>query len=225
MQNAGYFMNGVANSICLYYYCFKSNRECKSMKKTLLIMIAVLLIFSFTSCKDSSEEIIQTFEEYKNVQSFITNTEYVIDSNEIEREGDEVNYSVKKDDIDSYRVLSLLSHLGCDYKSITVTGASGTVVATNSATKLDHNFKDIVVTYTVGDDEEEKTFTMSGTFKEEITGNEENPVTSYAYSFKLNGTDYSFSYTFDSNFVFTAAKVNGKDVNLKLVNSDIRMFS
>ena len=225
MQNAGYFMNGVANSICLYYYCFKSNRECKSMKKTLLIMIAVLLIFSFTSCKDSSEEIIQTFEDYKKIQSFIVYADDVISNSEIKREGDEVNYSVKKDDISDYYLVDLLEGIGYDYTSVTVTGASGTVVATNSATKLDHNFKDIVITYTVGEDAAEKTFTMSGTFKEEITGSEENPVKSFAYSFKINGTDYSLSYSFNSKYEVTAAKVNGKDVNLRLVNSDIHRYA
>ena len=186
------------------------------MKKTLLIMLAVLLLFSFVSCKDGSEEIIAVYEEYKTTDKIITDI-YRLIYYSAESDGT-VNYSVNS--VGKSDLASLFNDLGIDQTPDEIKSASGTVKGKKGSGAAEVEYKDIVITYTVDGIEGDQTFKLSGTSvdKPETSDGE---VWNHDYSFKLNDKEYSLSYSMNGARKYTRAIVNGKNVELRLLNSQI----
>ena len=185
------------------------------MKKTLLIMLAVLLLFSFVSCKDSSDEIIAVYEEYKTTDKIITDIYRLIYYN-AESDGT-VNYSVSS--VGKSDLALLFNDLGIDQTPDEIKSASGTVKGKKGSGAAEVEYKDIVITYTVDGIEGEQTFKLSGTSVDKPETSDE--IWSHDYSFKLNDKEYSLSYSVDGADKYTRAIVNGKNVELRLLNSRI----
>ena len=188
------------------------------MKKTLLIMLAVLLLFSFVSCKDGSEEIIAVYEEYKTTASILNYAYNLIDFPD---SAENVDYTVVvKDVFSSYFNTLLENKLGIEEEEAKITSTSGRIVGTYKDTEVNLEFKDVEIKYTVSESEKEKSFTLSGTYKTEITGESGKRVNSMDYNFKLNGKEYSLSYIYnEAGKKYSSAVVNGKNVELRLLNS------
>ena len=188
------------------------------MKKTLLIMLAVLLLFSFVSCKDGSEEIIAVYEEYKTTASILNYAYNLIDFPD---SAENVDYTVVvKDVFSSYFNTLLENKLGIEEEEAKIASTSGKIVGTYKDTEVNLEFKDVEIKYTVSESEKEKSFTLSGTYKTEITGESGKRVNSMDYNFKLNGKEYSLSYIYnEAGKKYSSAVVNGKNVELRLLNS------
>ena len=188
------------------------------MKKTLLIMLAVLLLFSFVSCKDSSDEIIAVYEEYKTTESILY---YAYNFINYDDETKTIDYTVDdKDDINTSYFSKLLDKLGIA-ESATITTFGGKIEGTYEENDLEVEFKNVEIKYTVTGVEDEQTFKLSGTYKAVVTGEGDNRVRSTDYNFKLNDTEYSLANTYNSDMKYSRAIVNGKNVELRLLNSQI----
>ena len=122
---------------------------------------------------------------------------------------------------------------GSDIKVTEITSQSGSVTesAGEETSDVDAEYRDISITYkyTEGSDTtvKEGTLTVSGTYKHlynatsaslsrALRGNE-----SVSYDLTINGKQYKLSYYLDytSNKGYTSASVNGKDVELRLLNA------
>lgn len=207
------------------------------MRKITIVLIAVLLVLSMTSCqKDKSEEIISTYVEFKEglifgygaYQSF--SGLYTWDDPEVDKtliDGEKIT--------ETYNLVRVLG-ISDDLKSIEITAAvtkSGKITGTKTEiTNLSSRtliFKDAVieVTYTDYSGEEEKkdqkvTVTVNGTYSWGLTLNPEakSSISSYSFDFTVNNKTYKVTTVYDNiASKITSATVNGKDVNLTLVNS------
>lgn len=192
------------------------------MKKTLLIMLAVLLLFSFVSCKDSSEEIIAVYEEYKTTESIVEAAYDLIGFASATVSGDTVDYTVVERDINPLDLDSLLESLGIETENSGISVESGgKIEGTYKTGIIDLEFKNIEIKYTASGIDEKQTLKLSGTYKYEVTGESGNSVKSTDYNFKLNGKEYSLSYSMNGADKYTKAIVNGKNVELRLLNSSV----
>ena len=188
------------------------------MKKTLLIMLAVLLLFSFVSCKDSSDEIIAVYEEYKTTDKIMTDVYRLIyyDTGS----GDTtVNYTVDVTKMSNEDLVDLFEKIGIEQTPTEIKSVSGTVEGTRGSGKVDVEYKNIVITYTADGIKDPQTFTISGTWVDKPETSDE--IWSHDYSFKLNDKEYSLSYSKNGADKYTRAIVNGKNVELRLLNSRI----
>lgn len=189
------------------------------MKKILLILSAVLLLFSFVSCKDSSEDIVAVYEEYKATE-VIKNRVYGLFYFDADTDGT-VNYTAKIENITTSDISSLLKVLGIEETPSAIKSVSGTIEGTRKS-DIDIEYKDIEIKYTISGSEEVKTFTLSGTYKANVPDASVKGVTNDDYSFKLNGKEYSLSNSrISSERKYTRAVVNGKNVEIRLLNSRI----
>lgn len=173
------------------------------MKKVLIVLLSVLLLVSFVSCeKDKSEEIIKNLEDFykaKNICESATN---------LLEESAYTGNDLTLNDIASGELMDCLYYLGIeDYSDLNeITAVTGSATFTDGK----KSYNDIVMTYT-NDDGSEHTFSFSGTF--------DGSTASTIYKMRVTGTDYSVSWTKDSNGKYTAASVNGNDVEVRLLNS------
>ncbi len=189
------------------------------MKKILLILSAVLLLFSFVSCKDSSEDIVAVYEEYKATE-VIKNRVYGLFNCSGGFEGT-VKYTLTEKDTETTSLAPLFKALGIEEEPATIESVSGTMEVTR-VSGTDIEYKDIEIKYTISGSEEVKTFTLSGTYKANVPDASVKGVTNDDYSFKLNGKEYSLSNSrISSERKYTRAVVNGKNVEIRLLNSRI----
>ena len=193
------------------------------MKKLVIVLLAVMLVFSLTSCKDKGEEVIETYEKFC---STVTLGGYVKDS-----------LGSSKGDIQEQNasdISTIISHASGSVIEIAddgITKQTGTVEVTSSddaSNKTTVTWKDVVIDYkfTEGSDTTEKDgqLTISGTYEHEYVLDESasraiSKSTTYRYNFTINSTSYSASYTRNSDGTYSMANVDGKDVNLRILNA------
>ena len=201
------------------------------MRKVLIVLLASLLLFSFTSCeKDKSEEIAQTFVDFVDTTNLLNDLygsfEYVII--------DDTDYTTKPIDLSELgdddqpdfsssflkKYITIEDKQEIEIKKVESTGTiSGTTEDKKDITFTDTSF---TVTYNVlsADDkvvEEGKklTLTLSGHYYNET----KDRIETMKISMTLNSTEYAATMVTDwSTYTVTSATVNGKDVNLTLVN-------
>ena len=191
------------------------------MKKTLLIMLAVLLLFSFVSCKDSSDEIIAVYEEYKTTEPIVKAAYNLIGFSSATVSGDTVDYTVVERDVNPLDLDSLLESLGVETTTSDISVESGgKIEGTYKTGIIDLEFKNIEIKYTASEIDGKQTLKLSGTYKKENDASDSN-VWNYDYSFKLNDKEYSLSYSMKGADKYTRAIVDGKNVELRLLNSRI----
>ncbi len=183
------------------------------MKKLAIVLLAAMLVFSLTSCKDKGDEVIATYEEFcstvtlgmRVVQVFDTQVDFDTDTD------------TKLNENEISAIIGLSSGSACEVQSID--SKAGKVEVTSSDDKKTVTWKNVVIGYT---DKDGKTgnLTLNGTYeKEAVLNRAKATTTAYRYNFTINGTPYSASYTIDYNTDYSAASVNGKNVNLRILNA------
>ena len=183
------------------------------MKKVLIAILAVLLLLSFTSCKkDKSEEVIAAYEEFCKAQHVVG---YAYGSFNYPDSGDVDITSLTKDDV-NYNVSNCLNHLdGTNLDSVDAT--EGAVKGKVSQGEKELTYTGVKITYYVeGDSTTKHELTIAGTFK--LVQNTDASTGKLEANLKINGNDFALSYTME-NGKYTAASINGTDVNLTLLNS------
>ena len=234
------------------------------MKKLLVVLLSVLLLFSFTSCKkDKSEEIKADYEakikaQQEKNEELVKNFEDFMDA--YEKDISEDTSVLRKilvncyDYDDLFRFQSIQGNVNVtlseghyprlelmdfkDYLSleegehftassiVSDPAPSGSVTGTATATNnfnLDYDENKVTFKYDVQNDtstvKSNQTFevTIDGYFKEETT----DAKHVVDYDITINGTRYQLSYTYDKTTKqVTAASVNGKDVEIRLINAE-----
>ena len=225
------------------------------MKKLFVILLAALLLVSFTSCnqdkidelekkvaeketenetlKAEKEDIVKNYEDFVDAYSFYNR--FSPSFSLVIRPDSDNKVDVDFSTSSSLKpgIISILEYLALteDEKlnSNTLTETKGTISGTgkmdsttNEQTEAALKFtgNSFKVKYTTNKTSEAKEFTLTldgdysfknGTDKSEVT-----------FKMTVNGTAYDISFEKDSKTgEFTAAKANGKDVNIGLLNNQI----
>ncbi len=185
------------------------------MKKLAIVLLAAMLAFSLTSCKDKGDEVIATYEEFcstvtlgmRVVQIFDTQVDFDTDTD------------TKLNELDISAIIGLSSGSTCEVKSIDSKAGKVEVTSNDDNSKKTVTWKNVVIGYAEEDGKTGK-LTLNGTYeKEAVLNRAKATTTAYRYNFTINGTPYSASYTIDYNTGYSAASVNGKDVNLRILNA------
>ena len=177
------------------------------MKKLSIILLALLIVFSFSSCKkDKTEDVISAYENYYKV-SAIDNNAYNLFSSSLNEDTDNLDLTPAAVDMATLRTLLKSLGLSDDSlgESITPSGKiKGTIQKRNKNLTID-----VKISYTVADGAKE--LTITGTYFNEQGDTGKGPATARSTScaFKINGTDYAVSCKIDENGKCTAASVNG----------------
>lgn len=189
------------------------------MKKILIVLVATLLLFSFTSCeKDKSEEVIATYEEFWKTFFIDYQVEEMIDY-KVDPSTSTVNCTISASTIKSGDFECALCYiLGKDLAtdSVIINSAEGTVTGTKNSKGVDLTF-DVTITYAFKGETEAKTFTLKGTYKN-------SNYESFEFKFTIDGAPYNLSYKGSENGKVTEASVNGKDVDVRLINSNAKIL-
>ena len=204
------------------------------MKKVLIVLLSVLLALSFVSCEsDKSEEIIANYEAFKKAYPVAYGAVYTLSNNatwtsatgEIDN-----SFSDKSISDGSYWCIAyLIRNLTSDkyvYEDgiVSATLKSGKLTGQrNLETKVyDVTVSDVVleVTYkpdTSSDKTETTEFKMNGNFTKYSDGKKNE----LACNLTVNNVECNVSYTIEygDKTQYTSAKVNGKDVELRLLNA------
>ena len=184
------------------------------MKKVLIILLSLLLLVSITSCnKDKSGEVIETFEEFANAGEICLQATSLINNGNVMKEDDEtfVPKSDAKDLIvaldSKYKDLDYDNDLTLSNKTGKITKASGVTSYTGISVDYSFPFNGATVTGTL---------TVDGTY----TLKEDGDITYITYDMTVNGTEYLVKYSYD-DIGFLSASINGKEVNVRLLNSTL----
>ena len=107
------------------------------MKKFIIVLLTVLLVFSLTSCKDKGDELVATYEEFSR---------YYTLSIELRS-----NLKYSSEDIPKMSTSEVVSIAAAYYNSditvTSVTNAVGTVKETEDGNKTTTEWKDVVIDY------------------------------------------------------------------------------
>jgi hypothetical protein len=187
------------------------------MKKLSIILLALLIVFSFSSCeKDKTEDVISAYENYYKVSAIDKNA-YNLFSSSLNDDTDSLDLTPAAVDMSDFR--TLLNSLGLSDDSLgeSIT-PSGNIKGTIQKRNKNLTF-DVKISYTVADGAKE--LTITGTYFNEQGDTGTGPATARSTScaFKINGTDYAVSCKIDENGKCTSASVNGTDVDVRLINS------
>ena len=190
-------------------------------------MLCALLAFSFVSCeKDKSGDMITNYENFAVALRGGLNTYYLF-YKALDDVSEEVNVNLEGIhvyDADDF-VENYLANKNIYFDDSGINFTAGTITGTKNDTTKNYTFTNAKfnVKYTEGEGSEEKEleFTINGTYDE--SEDEEANTESFAYNFTANDKTYNISYTLSANPErFTSAKVNGNNVELRLLNA---MFS
>ena len=195
------------------------------MKKVLIVLLSVLLALSFVSCEsDKSEEVIAVYNEYRNGLSLWDSMRWSLgydpytDAETTLAEGTEIE--------DTYYLRELIELV----EDVTYAkNATGIIKSGKITVKSEENgndkkrtvvIKDAVIEATYTDyygDKENKNITLklNGTY--DYSFKAETNVNSYSYDLKANDISFEIASELKES-LYTSAEVNGKAVNLKLVN-------
>ena len=193
------------------------------MKKVLIVLLSVLLLISFVSCeKDKSEEIIETYEEFWKTYRTIGATTGALS------EGTNNKETLDKDDFAKSGVYYALSYLGYEGvesgTDLEVTAGEGSTSCTypDEASKL-QTYKDVTVSAKTVDDKGNTVNTYSLTFNGTIKESGDSATDTFDANFTITVKDdthtYTMKYVMDKEHNFISASVNGKAVDVRLLNS------
>ena len=214
------------------------------MKKSLfVIMLVVLCLSSFVACKqDKSGQMVDNYVAFKKIEdlSDYLGDAFASDIKGIKEEGVSITSVQYRDAVTVAEILLTLEDGHQLQYSGTNSTATGKIKGTSTynsmwLTQYDVTFEDVELTvyYQEIDENDEnvgeatsKKFTINGSISHEekdedgdINADEE----SYSCNLTINGVKYDCSYSYytdsDYNVVYTAAKINGNDVNLDMLNS------
>ena len=203
------------------------------MKKAIIVLLSVLLVISLTSCnqQDKAAEMVSNYEKFttglaicKGAADACRRSMSSESATKTLNEGNihkgSLKYSIEARNGYPFGILN----------SPTVTSVSGTVTGTSS----EATFKNVKVesTYTFNSDyravndgeTRNDTLTLSGSYSynENIDGDEIS-VTIECNDLKVNETVYNLSCRIvvgdSETWIFTDAKIDGKDVSLALLNA------
>ena len=195
------------------------------MKKVLIVLLSVLLALSFVSCEsDKSEEVIAVYNEYRNGLSLWDSMRWSLgydpytDAETTLAEGTEIE--------DTYYLRELIELVEDVTYAKNATGIikSGKITVKSEENGNDEKrtvvIKDAVIEATYTDyygDKENKNITLklNGTY--DYSFKAETNVNSYSYDLKANDISFEIASELKES-LYTSAEVNGKAVNLKLVN-------
>lgn len=194
------------------------------MKKVSIIFLVLVMLLAFVSCdKDKSGEMVATYEEFMNTYNSCYKVAMLLGKKAVSP------ISVSNDE---NFALTINTINNSDIKVTEITEQSGSVTesAGENTNDVDAEYKNISIKYkyTEGSDTtvKEGILTVSGTYKHQYnatsaslsrgTGSNE----SVSYVLTINGKQYKLSYFKDINKGYTSASVNGKDVELRLLNAE-----
>ena len=214
------------------------------MKKSLIIMLAVLMAVTVISCeKDKSGEMIQNFEDFKNAEDVFEALVSEGFSDELEDEADAETYAVTLDisslgDNDSkleYAVEAVMEVMADDENLSmivrSVESKAGTISGTYKEDEQSLTFTNfnVKVKYNVNEysgsssttikENEEFTLEISGTYKYSVSA---EGVYTLSTALTINGKSYNVESVYRVEKYerkYTVAKINGNDVNLKILNA------
>lgn len=219
------------------------------MKKSLIVLLSILIVLLFTSCENSGKNDVKTTTETKDFIEGYRKTNIagtVLDrlSNVTSSESSEINIDLKSCTyLTGDFVAKLYSRLYPSDNDITVKKVEGsgtitgsyTAVGKGEAQKYSGTFKDVVITfiYTVNKDassaEKSGTIKMSGSI---LMEHNKSDVLSYeSTSLSINGTSYpditskgthTMSDDRSRHYVgnFTLATIDGVEVDLDTLNKE-----
>lgn len=201
------------------------------MKKIMIMLLAALLLVSFSSCeKDKSEDVIAAYESFCKAQKMVEDVPIIFSDMSVTNEKPVVEKSNSEIAIDS-DLRYLLGDIDSKYENISTTkdlSATGTVkvelskdetnrTETWTVTNCEISFKYAV---TGSEDYIDDKVTINGTFKiKTLETRGSYKAKEVDANFSLNGSNYSISYVINEKQMFTRAKVDGNDVDLRLLNS------
>ena len=214
------------------------------MKKSLIIMLAVLMAVTVISCeKDKSGEMIQNFEDFKNAEDVFEALVSEGFSDELEDEADAETYAVTLDisdlaDSNLESVVEAVMEVMADVENLSmivksVDSKAGTISGTYKEDNQSLTFSDfsVAVKYDVKEysgsssspttikENEEFTLEISGTYKYSVSAEGVNTLST---ALTINGKSYNVESVYrgpDYERKYTVAKINGNDVNLKILNA------
>lgn len=197
------------------------------MKKLSIVLLCLLLAFSFVSCeKDKSGDMITNYE---NFMTGLVGSSYTYDlfRQQLPGETGEANVDLSgklvydvEDFVELYlsnEAISVPSTSSVYFTEGKITGTkadnSGNYTITDAKFKV--NYKESVEST----ETKELDFLINGTF--ELSENEEAITESNTYNFTINNEKtYDVSYTMNANTGrFISANVNGNDVEIRLLNA------
>ena len=216
------------------------------MKKSLIIMLAVLMAVTVISCeKDKSGEMIQNFEDFKNAEDVFEAlvsegfSDELEDEDEVKTDPETGDVTLDISDLDDskleYAVEAVMEVMADDENLSMIVRSVESKAGTISGTyKEDEqsltfsNFK-VKVKYNVNEysgsssttikENEEFTLEISGTYKYSVSA---EGVYTLSTALTINGKSYNVESVYrgpDYERKYTVAKINGNDVNLKILNA------
>ena len=216
------------------------------MKKSLIIMLAVLMAVTVISCeKDKSGEMVQNFVDFKNAEDVFEAivsegfSDELEDEDEVETDpetGDVTLDISNLDDSNLESVVEAVMEVMADDEKLSmivksVDSKAGTISGTykeDNQSLTFSNFK-VTVTYDVKDysgetpetikENEEFTLEISGTYKYSVSA---EGVYTLSTALTINGKSYNVESVYRVEKYerkYTVAKINGNDVNLKILNA------
>lgn len=205
------------------------------MKKVLIVLLSVLLALSFVSCEsDKSEEIIAVYDEYVRGSNFTWNAYYSFNGLYDTKDGET---TLNGGTITQTGNVGSLIRIVDDISSLSVTEAvakSGTIKVSSESTETTYEkkytFVDCVIDATYDDysgeekkEGEQTTFSINGSRSYLYNYNDEDKTKMVSwtncYDFTVGDLSYKVEYEYDKDDNITSAKVNGKSVDLRLVNA------
>lgn len=200
------------------------------MKKSLSVILMILLLLFFVSCeKDKSEEVISTYEKFCKTYMLMTPVTELMPTTTPESGGSLATVEISQEHMKAF----LSAYTRYEIEDITITDEEplkfkqGIITIDGSETKKTAVIKPdqeakITVSYKVSGETEGK---------EEEKSNEEYKIVmnssidiggknkSVSFALTLNGNVYgTISYTFEGD-KFTSASVDGKSVSVRLLNA------
>ncbi len=189
------------------------------MKKVLIILsVAIMLIASVSCEKDKSGEMVETYEEFMTA---LAKCNLATISNGYDEATNECTIS------ESYLQEAVNK---INDSEITITSGDAKFVRTEKTegqkTTFTYDNVSIKYKYTEGSDETPKdgTLTISGSYS--ITDYSTRALardTEYSYDLTVNGKSYKLSYYLNADRTYKSASVNGKNVELRLLNAPATM--
>ena len=198
------------------------------MKKTILVLLSILLIFSFTSCINGND----IEDPAKLADEFLSqfNDCYYTRYNIWDKEGGQVGNDLTPDQLDYSSIEDALQKLYDDdtieiESSGKLTSASGAISysATNNTKNWDFDKIKVGYLYTSNTVKTETAGELSfnGEYTIETNG---STITKTYKDVTINNKTYNISFTYDdSTKIISAATCNGKDVDVTILNESTKI--
>lgn len=205
------------------------------MKKPLLILLSLILIFALTSCAVDKDKV-QIYEDFVKSYTVSERIPDIIGAITTELKEEEATVDLNKSKPTKEQVFSAYSiyskAVGDVTNNITITEdsieAEGIIkgkvkLDDDELTEMKADVKDVKISfkYTLVGSEETKSYTIS--LNTVLSYTVKDDVESKEYSsLKMNGVTYKdISCTRDENNSFTKATVGGENVDLRLLNNQL----